>query len=54
MATQTDPVCGMNVDDQKAAAHSTYEGRNYCFCCAGCKGKFDAKPQQYASTQSAS
>ena len=54
MATHTDPVCGMKVDDQKAAAQSTYEGKNYYFCCAGCKGTFDSKPQQYASTKSVS
>jgi Cu+-exporting ATPase len=53
MATQTDPVCGMKVDDQKAAAQSTYEGKTYYFCCAGCKGKFDQNPQQYASQKAA-
>ena len=53
MAIQTDPVCGMKVDDQKATAQSTYEGKTYYFCCAGCKGKFDANPQQYASQKAA-
>jgi P-type Cu+ transporter len=54
MATQTDPVCGMKVDDQKAAAQSTYGGKTFYFCCGGCKGKFDANPQQYASKTAAS
>jgi len=49
MATQTDPVCGMKVDDQKAVSQSTHQGKSYYFCCVGCKGKFDANPQQYAS-----
>ena len=49
MATQTDPVCGMKVDDQKAGAQSTYQGKIYYFCGAGCKGRFDGGPQQYAS-----
>ncbi len=53
MATHTDPVCGMKVDEQKAAAQSTYEGKAYYFCCAGCKGKFDQNPQQYASQKAA-
>ena len=53
MATQIDPVCGMNVDDQKAAAQSTYQEKTYYFCCSGCKGKFDANPQQYASQKAA-
>lgn len=29
MATPTDPVCGMKVDDQMAAAQSTHEGKTY-------------------------
>lgn len=49
MATHTDPVCGMKVDDQKAASQSTYQGNTYYFCCEGCKTKFDKNPQQYAS-----
>ena len=48
MATQTDPVCNMKVDDQKAAAQSTHEGKIYYFCSAGCKAKFDGNPDEYA------
>jgi Cu+-exporting ATPase len=54
MATQTDPVCGMKIGDEKAAAQSTYQGRAYYFCCPGCKSKFDGNPQQYASRKTAS
>lgn len=54
MATHLDPVCGMTVDDQKAAAQSTYDGKVYYFCCAGCQVKFDANPQQYTSQKAAS
>lgn len=43
-----DPVCGMNVDEAKAAEKSTYEGRTYHFCSAGCREKFERNPQQYA------
>ncbi len=49
MATHTDPVCGMTVDDEKGEVQSTYEGMTYYFCCAGCKSTFDANPQQYVS-----
>ncbi|MBA2702235.1 MAG: YHS domain-containing protein [Blastocatellia bacterium] len=49
MATHTDPVCGMKVDDQKAASQSTYQGNTYYFCSEGCKTKFDKNPQQYTS-----
>jgi Cu+-exporting ATPase len=48
MATHTDPVCGMNVDDQKGKPHSTYQEKTYHFCGEGCKAKFDANPQQHA------
>ena len=54
MATHTDPVCGMKVDDQKAASQSTYEGNTYYFCCEDCKAKFDKDPQQYASKNAGS
>lgn len=43
-----DPVCGMNVDEGKATAKSTHEGRTYCFCSPGCRDKFERNPQQYA------
>ncbi len=49
MAMQTDPVCGMQVDDQKATAKTQYQGTNYFFCSDECKRKFDQQPQQYAS-----
>jgi YHS domain-containing protein len=49
MAMQTDPVCGMQVDDQKATAKSQFQGTNYYFCSDECKRKFDQQPQQYAS-----
>jgi Cu+-exporting ATPase len=44
---QKDPVCGMQVDPQKAAGTSEYEGKTYYFCSAGCKKKFDTNPAQY-------
>ena len=42
-----DPVCGMNVDQAKAAGRSEHDGEAYYFCCSGCKAKFDAAPEQY-------
>ena len=47
MATERDPVCGMQVDPAKAAAKSTYEGKTYYFCSAGCKNAFDANPRGF-------
>ncbi|MDP2743592.1 MAG: YHS domain-containing protein [Dehalococcoidia bacterium] len=42
-----DPVCGMMVDEAKAAATSTYHGQIYYFCAVGCKKAFDAEPAKY-------
>lgn len=53
MAIYVDPVCGMKVDEEKVAAQSTYEGKDFYFCCAGCKAKFDANPRQYVSQKAA-
>ena len=43
----TDPVCGMTVEEKKAAATAVYQGKTYYFCAVGCKEKFMKNPQQY-------
>ncbi len=48
MATKVDPVCGMQVDDEKATGQSEYEGKTYYFCAQFCKAKFDQDPEKYA------
>jgi YHS domain-containing protein len=42
----TDPVCGMKVNPEKAAATLERDGKTYYFCCAGCQERFlgQAKP----------
>ncbi len=45
----TDPVCGMQVEENKAAAKSEYQGKTYYFCSPGCKTEFEKNPQKYAS-----
>ena len=47
---EKDPVCGMEVDRDSAAATSQYQGRTYYFCEQACKEKFDANPEQYVKT----
>jgi Cu+-exporting ATPase len=37
----------MTVDD-KAPLKSTHAGKNYVFCSASCKTKFDKEPGRYA------
>ncbi len=44
-----DPVCGMMVDEKKAAGTSEYQGKTVYFCAKVCKEKFDKNPQQYAA-----
>jgi YHS domain-containing protein len=47
MSLAIDPVCKMQVDENKAAAKSEYNGKTYYFCAAVCKTKFDQNPGQY-------
>ncbi len=43
-----DPVCGMNVNEDRAAGRSDYLGRSYYFCSDRCKMEFDKSPDRYA------
>ncbi|MDH5444969.1 MAG: heavy metal translocating P-type ATPase [Gammaproteobacteria bacterium] len=42
-----DPVCGMTVEQDKAAAHMQYHGADWYFCSNGCHDKFRAAPESY-------
>jgi len=42
-----DPVCGMEVDEQSAAATYEYRGKTYYFCAPGCKSAFEKDPEKY-------
>jgi Cu+-exporting ATPase len=44
----TDPVCGMKIDSEKAAARETRQDKNYYFCSELCRDKFRAAPERYA------
>ena len=46
--TERDPVCGMFVDP-KTALKSTHEGKDYYFCSAEDKAKFDKDPGAFTS-----
>ena len=43
----TDPICARQVDERTAKNTSVFDGRDYYFCSAGCKKKFDADPASY-------
>jgi YHS domain-containing protein len=48
----TDPVCKMQIDENKAAGKSEYQGTMYYFCAPACKRKFDEDPAKYAMNSS--
>jgi YHS domain-containing protein len=42
-----DPVCGMNVDEKKAAGTVSHKGKVYYFCSVNCKAQFEKAPEKY-------
>jgi xanthine dehydrogenase accessory factor len=46
-AQARDPVCGMMVDVATAQHRATVRGREYFFCCGGCKQRFVAAPDKF-------
>ncbi|WP_121820125.1 XdhC family protein [Halostella salina] len=44
-----DPVCGMTVDPDDAAASVEYGGETYHFCCHGCADSFESEPAEYVA-----
>ena len=54
MAQVTDPVCGMTVDPELAAAKREHGGTTYYFCNPGCAKAFDRTPDAFVeATRSA-
>ena len=45
-----DPVCGMEIDEKKAAATAVYQGKTYYFCSANCKAAFSKAPEKYVKS----
>ena len=42
-----DPVCKMQVEETRAAATTTYQGKTYYFCAPGCQRAFEKEPEKY-------
>ena len=42
-----DPVCGMEIEAEKAFAKREHEGHTFYFCSQDCVNKFDADPHKY-------
>ena len=51
---QTDPVCGMQIDEKSAAARSKYNDKSYFFCDPHCKQQFDQSPEAFTHRTGAS
>jgi xanthine dehydrogenase accessory factor len=49
VAEARDPVCGMSVRPEAARHQARHEGRDFYFCCAGCREKFLADPARYTA-----
>ena len=50
MSEHIDPICGMKVDPESAAAKREYAGKSYYFCSPGCAKAFDLKPEAFVDT----
>ena len=46
-----DPVCGMTVNLQHAAASIQYKGQTYYFCSPLCKTMFEREPEKYIKSE---
>ncbi len=45
-----DPVCGMTVEPESAAAEHVHEGKKYYFCAVRCKKRFQADPHKFSAS----
>ena len=51
--TKIDPVCGMKLLPQEAAASVEHAGHTWYFCSVGCGNKFEADPGKFDGSQAA-
>jgi P-type Cu+ transporter len=47
MSMERDPICGMSVDPQNAAATIEYGHKKYYFCSTGCAARFHKEPAKF-------
>ncbi len=47
--TAIDPICGMTVEIAGARHTAEHGGRTWYFCCGGCRQRFLAEPEKYAT-----
>ncbi len=46
-----DPVCGMKVKPEEAAATYEHKGKTYYFCALACKEKFEKEPEKFVGAE---
>jgi Cu+-exporting ATPase len=49
MAMVIDPVCGMRIEEDDAAATVEHEGKMYYFCSESCRDTFVANPAPFGA-----
>jgi Cu+-exporting ATPase len=49
----TDPVCGMTVEEARAAGKADYAGKTYYFCSTRCRDEFQADPARFVNAAAA-
>lgn len=47
MATVTDPVCKMTIEDTDAVKTAEHGGTTYYFCSSDCAEEFEENPEDY-------
>jgi xanthine dehydrogenase accessory factor len=45
--TAIDPICGMTVEIATTRHKTSYDGREFYFCCPACKRQFERNPQEH-------
>ncbi len=46
-----DPICGMDVKEEEAAATYEYKDKTYYFCAVGCKERFAQDPERFTEKE---
>lgn len=54
VTAHVDAVCGMQVEEGKAAFSVVCEGKKFYFCGTSCKDKFVAEPKRFAAGKASS
>jgi len=50
MATERDPVCGMDVEVQASTPRAQHDGKTYYFCAEECRRQFQNEPARYVAS----